>query len=553
MERFWSWCLTRPRLVLLALSLAALLPGLATLPPLDRDESRYAQATKQMLETGDFIEIRYQDEARNKKPIGIYWLQAASVSALTSPPYDQIWAYRLPSLGAILLSALLVYAAGRALFTAEAAFIGAGLAALTLIVIGEGHIAKTDAALLACVLAAQSALARAYLARNTAARPWGDVLLFWGGLGLGILIKGPVGPFITGMTVLALIAWERRAAWLSSLRPLAGAVIAALIVLPWAIAIGIATDGAFYRDALLGDFGGKVTGEAERHGGVPGYYLMLTAATLWPGILFLLPTAIAASRARSEPAIRFLIAWAVPVWIIFELVPTKLPHYTMPLYPALTLAIGWALARAFARRDDWRALLSHRVSVVLYTLVGLTLASGPIVLTQLYGTPNLPLDIALTAMLAMAVLGTAAIAWRTRLRDALLCACGTALLIYAVLLQGLVPRLDALQLSPRAASFVKEKGWDGSAPLTVSGYAEPSLVFLLGTQTRLLSGKEAARTLIADHQGTALIADKEAGDFLRTLSEAGFRAEEQGTIAGFNYSRGDPVHLTLYRVLPPPH
>ena len=61
----WALALAHPRIVLVVLSLLMFLPGLATIPPLDRDESRFTQATKQMIETGDFIEIRFQDDARN--------------------------------------------------------------------------------------------------------------------------------------------------------------------------------------------------------------------------------------------------------------------------------------------------------------------------------------------------------------------------------------------------------------------------------------------------------------------------------------------------------
>src|SRR5918998_6845393 len=66
--------------VLVLLSLVCFLPGFTTLQPMDRDEPRYAQASKQMLETGDFVDIRFQDEARHKKPVGIYWMQSASVA-----------------------------------------------------------------------------------------------------------------------------------------------------------------------------------------------------------------------------------------------------------------------------------------------------------------------------------------------------------------------------------------------------------------------------------------------------------------------------------------
>jgi len=65
--------------VLAAISLASFLPGFFQIPPVDRDEARFAQATKQMIETGDYVDIRFQDEARYKKPVGIYWLQAAAV------------------------------------------------------------------------------------------------------------------------------------------------------------------------------------------------------------------------------------------------------------------------------------------------------------------------------------------------------------------------------------------------------------------------------------------------------------------------------------------
>ena len=62
------------------IALRAGLPVLALMPPLDRDESRYAQATSQMLESGDFVDIRFQTEARHKKPVGIYWMQSATVA-----------------------------------------------------------------------------------------------------------------------------------------------------------------------------------------------------------------------------------------------------------------------------------------------------------------------------------------------------------------------------------------------------------------------------------------------------------------------------------------
>ena len=67
--------------LLIVFVLIAFLPGFFQIPPVDRDEARFAQASKQMVETGDYVDIHFQDEVRYKKPVGIYWMQAAAVNA----------------------------------------------------------------------------------------------------------------------------------------------------------------------------------------------------------------------------------------------------------------------------------------------------------------------------------------------------------------------------------------------------------------------------------------------------------------------------------------
>src|SRR5882762_12028305 len=121
MRQSAAWLVgARPYALLAALCLLLYLPGLASIPPLDRDEARFAQASRQMLETGDFLRIRFQDEARNKKPAGIYWLQAAAVAAFSTPESTAIWPYRLPSVVGALAAALLIFTIGSALFAGDA-------------------------------------------------------------------------------------------------------------------------------------------------------------------------------------------------------------------------------------------------------------------------------------------------------------------------------------------------------------------------------------------------------------------------------------------------
>src|SRR5882757_11090835 len=104
----------RPYALLALLGLLMWLPGILSLPALDRDESRFAQSSRQMVESGDVVDIRFGHVPRYKKPAGIYWLQAAAtkLAAPFTGHDDRIWTYRLPSLlGGIAAGWLTVWCA----------------------------------------------------------------------------------------------------------------------------------------------------------------------------------------------------------------------------------------------------------------------------------------------------------------------------------------------------------------------------------------------------------------------------------------------------------
>src|SRR4051812_30643936 len=157
-------------MVLVVAALLNILPGFFAIPPSDRDEARFAQATKQMLETGQYVDIRFQDEVRYKKPVGIYWLQAGAVKAgeaLGVPSArTTIWLYRLPSLFGAIGAVLLTYWTALAVVTRRSALLAAGMMAASIIVGVEARYATTDAMLLLTCTAAMGALARIYLARR---------------------------------------------------------------------------------------------------------------------------------------------------------------------------------------------------------------------------------------------------------------------------------------------------------------------------------------------------------------------------------------------------
>ena len=137
--------------------------SLNALPPLDRDESRYLQSTTQMIETNDYINIKFLDTARVKKPPGIYWLQAGTVHIAKEIFFLEkipVWVYRLPSAIGATIAVWLTLLIGKTLFNKKVGFIAALLLMSTPLVIVESHIAKTDSVLLACVLFPLLALAK---------------------------------------------------------------------------------------------------------------------------------------------------------------------------------------------------------------------------------------------------------------------------------------------------------------------------------------------------------------------------------------------------------
>ena len=543
-----------PYLLLAVLSLALFVPGEATLPPLDRDESRYTQATTQMFETGNFIDIRFQDQPRYLQPAGIYWLQALSVSLLSDPEKREVWAYRVPSLIGATLSVLLTAWIGNLLFGAPTGFVAAVLLAVSLILGVEARMAKIDAMQLAVVLAAQAALARVYLASREAGigreeRTGLAAAGFWLALGLGLMLKGPIILLVILGTILLLAITERRVAWLKRLRPAWGLSLMLAVVLPWFIAIGIVSKGAFFADAVGHSMLGKVATGQQSHGAPPGYHLAMFPLTFWPGSLFAAFAAGFVWARRREPAVRFCLCWIAPTWIAFELILTKLPHYTLPTYPAIAcLAAAGLLAPAGNRWPRWGVYLVRGFAAV-WLVVGVALACLPPVATWVLEARIDTVGV-LTALAVVPVLVVTLVLLRHgRSIGAFGCAGAAALMLYISAYAYQLPNLQTVWMSPRIAEAVARAKLCPATTLATVPYREPSLVFLLGTGTKLTDVKGAADHLLRDPAcGLALVGAQERGPFLSLMRAAKVEPREVDRISGLNYSTGKKAELFLYAV-----
>ncbi len=536
----------RAAAALIVLCLALYLPGFVDMPVTDRDEGRFVQATTQMLETGDFIDIRFQDEPRYQKPVGIYWLQSISASVFGDLDQREIWTYRVPSLFGAMVAVLALWWAARPLFGREVALIAAALFAAVVTMNLEARIAKSDGALIAAIALAQGALMRLYLLRRPLSETVGLAALFWISLAAGILIKGPIAPVVAAVTMVALIVFGGPRDWLRRLHAPWGVPLLLTITLPWFIAITVISEGQFFALSLGQDFGAKLQSGQEAHWGPPGYYFLLFWWTFWPAALVATGgAAIWLWRNRTMRRAAFLLAWIVPYWLIIEAVPTKLPHYALPIYPAIALAAAWVLHSQTARGIV--PMRTYKQAAVLWLVIGVVQVGVFTAALWLFETPPSVLAVVLAAVFAVAAALTVMAMWRRAFHAGLVLALASAIAVYTGIIGEVIPRLKPLWISERIAEVRAAVAPCYGGPAALSGYREPSAVFHLGTETPLLGGEAAARWLADEPGRLAFVTENERAEFERGLTQSGARAT--GPIAcftGFNMNGGDVLRLRLY-------
>ncbi|MFM7592034.1 MAG: ArnT family glycosyltransferase [Isosphaeraceae bacterium] len=298
----------------------------------DRDEPRNAQAAREMLRSGDWLVPSFNGEPRLQKPILIYWLMAASYRIFG----DNATAARLPSIVSAAGAGVLVY-----LFAAK--WFGRRVAGWSIIIwatlpltLAESRMATTDSLLNFQVMANMLCLAGLYQGPSAAL-----ARLFWLMFGLSVLTKGPVAVLpIAGAVIFTRYATGVKLPW-AWLRPGEGILLCSALVLPWLVAVSVATDGEFLRFAAGREMLGRTIRPAEGHWGLPGYYLAMLPVMFFPWFAFL-PRAISDAwrQRKTDPRLAFLLGWAVLPLVPLELMATKLVHYHYPSYAALAVLVG---------------------------------------------------------------------------------------------------------------------------------------------------------------------------------------------------------------------
>ncbi len=487
--------------VVIATSLGLYLIGNDTFSLWDRDEPRYAQCSREMLQSGDWIVPRLYGVPRTAKPPLIYWLQASAMRELG----QNASAARLPSAIAMALTLLLLATVLWRFVGAAEAFWTVFILASSILTIVTAKAALTDSVLVLWITSAQLCFYATWRGRGG----WLIVIVMATATGLAGLTKGPVVLGIMAMTGLALIAMRfidaalEQRTWTPALHfgairgaavgPALAKVGAALLIVaaicaPWLWLVHHRSP-PFLGASIGHDVLKRILTGLEGHRGPPGYHLLTIWGTFLPWSL-LLPLALAlAWKHRDRPPVRFALAAVVGPWIMFEIVQTKLPHYLLPLFPPLAFLTAHALLQTLRGVRSDLINRGFMRAVTAWCVVILLLGVVP---WLAYRFRPFPLGItALVSVLAMVWASVVYILFRQQRPARAAVAMGVgAMVACAVLFTLYLPRANFLRLSILAADVLKENGATGPGEAIMLDYKEPSLAFYQGGTIR--EGRETS-------------------------------------------------------------
>ncbi len=563
---------------LLLLCAALYLPGFFTIPAIDRDEARFAQASRQMAAAESWhgwVVPMVQERPRLQKPPLIYWLQATAARLCTDQfrgrgaeavERDSIWMYRIPSLLSALVTVIVVWRWAAAAFAPRIALLAGVLMAVNPLMFWETRQARADMLLLACTAVAMWAgwevVRRARFHRSSVL--W--VVTFWAAVSLGTLAKGPITPMVAvlGVLVHAMVRGEWR--WVRIFRPVVGGVLALAPIGLWVWLVSREIDLSVYAATIRAETIGRASAAMEGHGGPAGYHAVVMYLMFLPGCMVValgvwravrrgfswwvprgfgwwagVRAAVGSARASSS-AECYLLCVLVPGWLIFEVSGTKLPHYALPLYPVLALLA----ARAVYAGARLAGVRSARVGRLLWVwaagVVAFCLAVGAFVAMV---PQSLGLGWTVLAV-AMALGGAAAMAWvavKWVSARGLLClqtgslgAVGVSMATFGLVAGSIAD----IRVSRELAGMISAEG-TGGRPIAAVGWHEDSLIFETRGRSRRID-EWKLKAWLAEHDSPerrALIVME------RERFERWPPMREVGAVKGFNYSNGKRVDLVV--------
>jgi len=524
--------------ILIALAVMSIYLFMATRTTLwDRDEPRFARATVEMIESGNYLVPTFNNDLWPDKPVMFYWLMSLPIRLFGPTEF----ACRFFAAVGTALTCLLTFFVGQRLLGVKAGFWAMVILASTLTMLCIGTAATADAVLLPFMVAVMAVFVQAAGSKMHVSH----IILMGIALGLGMLTKGPIGLF--PIPVIAATLWLNRGAKAGAWRCLwqvgAALVIGGLIFIAWAIPANNATQGQFLRVFIGRHVLTRAIRPMEHHGGnfllyLP-YYPLVIIAGFFPWTMHLPGTvsALVGRRVGGQYCRALLIGWVVPIVIIMTLAATKLPHYVLFIWPALALAVAGTIVAAQQNKVSAGDRIWLRRGVWFFGPLAITGALVLMIAPWFLEIPGLRWS-GLASGIVLSIMAVIAIRQQRADRPQ---ASAKVLLIGMLVFQipflfGVLPAVERVKISPPIARAITEKTAK-EVPVATYKYAEPTLNFYIGRRIERLGSEEAVIAWARQPQSGVLIIPK---DVLAAIQQryGSLALDEIASTRGFNYSKG---------------
>jgi 4-amino-4-deoxy-L-arabinose transferase-like glycosyltransferase len=482
------------------------LPNLGRSSLWDVDEGMNAETAREMVESGDYVVLRFNYIYRDSKPALLFWMQAGAYQLFGVNEF----AARLPCAVAAILNVLLIYELGRAMFSPAAGLL-AGLIQITALLVAiTSQLAIPDALLQLFTTLTFLCFWKGYVGTTANSLPsrWWYVAL-GATCGLAILAKGPIGLVLPGVILIVFLLWQRQGRLFWNRCSLLVLLACWLVAAPWFVLETIQTRGWFAKGFFITNNVHRFFQPMEDHRGPWYYHFVALLFGFAPWSVFFGPVfwhsrpsfrfmPVMSVPSQAESAHRLLWCWIVAYFAFFSVAATKLPNYLLPLYPALALMTAQFL-------EAWRKGQIDRKSAV-FVCLGIMACAGATIAATMNFANRLELTFGVNAMmehlawvgLVPAVGAFIAIGFvmRQRRTGAVITFAMTAIALVAAIGGTVVPGFESWraprQLVAEAGALRRQE----EIRLASYHYTRPSLAFYSQREVHQLDTEEEVQTFL---------------------------------------------------------
>ena len=327
------------------------------------DEGRYAEIPREMVEQGDYLVPHLNYVRYFEKPPLLYWVTAGSYRLFGVNE----WAFRFPNALAAFLCALSLYVLSKRWFGRRVAFLSSLILISSFGFLAMARIVTTDMLFGVLLFAAILCFNAYYREGKESYRH-----LFYVWLALATLAKGPVALILVGGTILIYLLTERRLSFLKDLLNRKDILLYLLVAAPWFIAISMKEKeffSFFFVDQHVLRF---LTTKHNRSGPVY-YFVPVLLGAMLPWSVFLPRSVIELWRVKE---LRLFFIWSGVVFLFFSLSGSKLHPYILPVFPALSLILGYLFGRHWKDKVPNKETISYVLFFAIAGVFGFAALNG---------------------------------------------------------------------------------------------------------------------------------------------------------------------------------